>query len=106
MPAPRVDLRRGVVEPVALLISRHEVEAGDAPRVVDRLLALLSTPQAIWRYRGEMSLVVDGYNDDPRELVDIAEVRAILRELDAPVNTGSPQSRRPSRGCHHRMPVS
>lgn len=106
MPAPRVDLRRGVVEPVALLISRHEIEAGDPLPVVGRLLALLSTPEAIWRYRGQMALVVDSYNEDPRELVDIAEVRAILREFDDLANTGSPQRSRPSRGCHHRMPVS
>lgn len=82
MLAPHVDLRRGVVEPVALLISRHEVEGGDPLPVVDRLLALLCTPEAIWRYRSQMSLVVEGYNDDPREIVDIAEIRAFLRDLD------------------------
>ncbi len=82
MPTPRVDLRRGVVEPVVLMLSRREVEAGDVLPVVNRLLALLSTPEAIWHYRGQMALVIDGYNDDPRELVDIGEVRAFLRELD------------------------
>jgi len=82
MTSPRIDLRRGVVEPVVLMISRREVEAGDVTAVVDRLLTLLSTPEAIWRYRGQMALVVDGYTSDPRELVDIAEVRAFLRELD------------------------
>ena len=30
-----------------------------------------------------MTLVVDGYNDDPRELVDIPEVRTLLRRLEA-----------------------
>ena len=30
-----------------------------------------------------MTLVVDGYNDDPRELVDIPAVRSILRQLEA-----------------------
>jgi hypothetical protein len=30
-----------------------------------------------------MTLVVDGYNHDPRELVDIPEARALLRDLEA-----------------------
>lgn len=29
-----------------------------------------------------MTLVVDGYNEDRREIVDIPEVRAFLREID------------------------
>lgn len=32
---------------------------------------------------GQMSLVVDGYNHDPRELVDIPEVRHFLKRLAA-----------------------
>ena len=32
---------------------------------------------------GQMTLVVDGYNDDPRELVDIVEVRTFLLRLEA-----------------------
>ena len=83
MSSPRFDLRRGVTEPIVLLISRREVEAGDIRSTVDRLLGLFNTPELIWRYRGQMTLVVDGYNDDLRELVDIAEVRSFLREFDA-----------------------
>jgi hypothetical protein len=82
MPTPRIDLRRGVVEPVVLMVSRREVEAGDVLPVVSRLHTLLSTTEAIWHYRGQAALVIDGYNDDPRELVDIGEVRAFLRDLD------------------------
>lgn len=82
MTTPRLDLRRGVVDPVVLVISRQDVEAGDVLPAVDRLHALLATPAAIWRYRGQMALAVNGYDDDPRELVDIAEVRTFLRELD------------------------
>lgn len=82
MVSPRIDLRRGVVEPVVLMISRREAETGDVTTVVDRLLAQFNRPEVIWKYRSQMTLVVDGYNEDPRELVDIAEVRAFLRELD------------------------
>jgi hypothetical protein len=82
MTSPRIDLRRGVIEPVVLMISRREVEAGDVTTVVDRLLAQFNRPEAIWKYRSQMTLVVDGYTNDPRELVDIPEVRAFLRELN------------------------
>jgi hypothetical protein len=80
---PRIDLRPGVTEPVVLLISRREVEAGDLASVLSRLKPFLATREDAWRYRGQMTLVVDGYNDDPRELVDIPEVRTLLRGLES-----------------------
>lgn len=81
--APRMDLRPGVQEPVVLLISRREVEQADLPSVLSRLKVFLATREDAWRYRGQMTLVVDGYNHDPRELVDIPEVRTLLRRLEA-----------------------
>ena len=80
---PRLDLRPGVTEPVVLMISRREVEAADRASVLSRLKVFLATREDAWRYRGQMTLVVDGYNHDPRELVDIPEVRALLRNLEA-----------------------
>jgi hypothetical protein len=79
----RFDLRPGVTEPVVLLISRREVDAGDIASVLSRLKVFLATRQDAWRYRGQMTLVVDGYNSDARELVDIPEVRALLCSLEA-----------------------
>ena len=83
--SPRLDLRpvAGVTEPVVLMISRREVEAGDIASVLSRLRPFLATREEAWRYRGQMTLVVDGYNDDPRKLVDIPAVRSILRQLEA-----------------------
>ena len=80
---PRLDLRPGVSEPVVLLISRREIEAGDLASVLCRLKLFLATREDAWRYRGQMTLVVDGYNNDPRELVDIPEVRTLLRGLES-----------------------
>jgi len=80
---PRHDLRPGVAEPVVLLISRREVEQADLSSVLSRLRVFLATREDAWRYRGQMTLVVDGYNNDPRELVDIPEVRALLRLLES-----------------------
>lgn len=83
MNTPRLDLRPGVSEPVVLMISRREVEGGDLGSVLSRLKIFLATREDAWRYRGQMTLVVDGYNNDPRELVDIPEVRTLLRRLEA-----------------------
>jgi hypothetical protein len=80
---PRIDLRPGVSEPVVLMISRREVEAADLASVLSRLKVFLAAREDAWRYRGQMTLVVDGYNSDPRELVDIPEVRTLLRRLEA-----------------------
>ena len=79
--SPRIDLRPGVTEPVVLMISRRQVEAFDVGSVMTNLKPFLATREDAWLYRGQMTLVVDGYNDDPRELVDIPEVRALLQEL-------------------------
>ena len=79
---PRIDLRPGVREPVVLMISRRQVEAGDIASVLTSLRPFLATREDAWLYRGQMSLVVDGYSQDPRELVDVPEVRAFLRVLD------------------------
>ena len=81
--SPRLDIRPGVTEPVVLMISRREVDACDIVSILSRLKVFLATREDAWRYRGQMTLVVNGYNDDPRELVDIPEVRAMLRQLEA-----------------------
>ncbi len=81
MSNPRIDLRPGVTEPVIILISRRQVESRDMTSVVNELKILLASREDCWLYRGQVSLVVDGYEDDPRELVDIAEVRDFLRNF-------------------------
>jgi hypothetical protein len=83
MTSPRFDLRPGVTEPVVLMFSRREVESGDPSASVARLDALFDSRQAVWRYRGQVALVVAGYDDDPRELIDIPEVRAFLTRFNA-----------------------
>jgi len=79
---PRLDFRPGVSEPVVLLISRREVDEGDIASVLSRLKVFLATREDAWLYRGQMTLIVAGYDNDPRELVDIPEVRSLLRALE------------------------
>ena len=66
----RLDLRPGVTEPLVLMIPSREVEVGDIASVLLRLKVVLATREDAWLYRRQMTLVVDGYDDDPRELVD------------------------------------
>jgi hypothetical protein len=79
---PRFDLRPGVTEPVILMISRRQVESADIASVLTKLKPFLAAREDAWLYRGQMCLSVDGYNEDPRELVDIPEVRAFLQLLN------------------------
>jgi hypothetical protein len=78
---PKIDLHRGVIEPVVLLISRRQVQESDIASVLLELKPVTGTRENCWRYRGQMTLVVTGYDDDPRELVDIPEVRAFLAQF-------------------------
>ena len=96
---PRLDLRPGVSEPVVLLISRREVEAADIASVLSRLKPFLASREEAWRYRGQMTLVVDGYNHDPRELADVPEVRTLLRKLEASWPHWACSRRRLAAGC-------
>jgi hypothetical protein len=43
----------------------------DLASVLSRLKVFLATREDAWLFRGQMTLVVGGYNNDPRELVDI-----------------------------------
>jgi hypothetical protein len=81
MNKPRLDLRKGVTDPVVLMISKRQVEQQDMASVLDSLKVFTASREDAWLYRGQMSLVVDGYNNDPREIVDIPEVRHFLKRL-------------------------
>ena len=47
--SPRQDLRPGVTEPVVLMISRREVEAGDLDSVLSRLKVFRASREDAWR---------------------------------------------------------
>ena len=82
MPAQlRYDLRPGVTEPVVLMISRRQIEQADLQSVLDNMKLMTASREDAARYRGQMVLTVDGYNQDPRELLDIVEVRSFLRSF-------------------------
>ena len=83
MSSLRHDLQPGVNEPVILMVSRTAVERDDLASVLGRLKLLSATREDAWLYRGQLSIVFEGYEDDPRELVDVPEVRRFVVRLNA-----------------------
>ena len=75
-------LRPGISEPVILMFSRRQVETCDIDEPVQFLRRLTADRHTAIEFCGRINLVVDGYNDDPRELFEVPEVRAYLKRLD------------------------
>ena len=69
------------VDTLFLMASRAEVEANDIAPSLQSLQQLL-TPENVPRFRRRLWFGIDGYDDDPRELYEIDEVRRWMRKLD------------------------
>jgi hypothetical protein len=82
-------LRPGIAEPVFLMFSRQQIETGDIGEPLEFLRGLTADPRAALDYCGRISLMVDGYNDDPREIFEISEVRAFIKASTRSGPTGS-----------------
>lgn len=74
--------RPAVTDPVILMFSRRQAETGDLDEPPELLRSLTADRGVAVEFCGRVSLVVDGYNDDPRELFEILEVRAYIKRLD------------------------
>jgi hypothetical protein len=75
-------LRPGVTEPVLLLISREAVVNCDVERVFKQSVRfLMASREDVVLYRQQASLVFEGWDEDPRELVDVPEVRAFVKAM-------------------------
>jgi hypothetical protein len=67
---------------VVLMITRREIESGHIASAIERLHVLTDSRENVIRYRESLAFMVDGYNDDPRELAQIPEVSAFFRTLN------------------------
>lgn len=68
---------------LVLAISRSDIVSGNIASVMERLHVLTDSADNIRRYRECLVFQVEGYDDDPRELPEIPEVRAFFRQLVA-----------------------
>ena len=68
---------------VVVAVSRESsIVPGDNRPILEALRRIASSKEDCLRYAGTLSIVITGYEDDPRELPQIAEVRAWFRKLD------------------------
>ena len=61
--------------------SREYVESGNIVPVL-KILNTLIEPDNIKKFSDRMMFCVEGYDDDPRELAEIPEVRKFMKKLD------------------------
>lgn len=65
-----------------IFITRPELETGNISDTLTVLQSPLDDRRNILRQQNKIRVFVNGYDDDPRELWDIPEVRAFYRKLD------------------------
>ena len=81
-PSNALRLRRGITDPVVLMISRQSVEDCDVDRVMKHSVRLLmAAREDVILYRQQVSIVFEGWDEDPRELVDVPEVRSFVKAM-------------------------
>ena len=66
---------------LVLEISKREIEAGSIASSLERLHAVAESRETALRYKESLVIQVVGYDDDPRELAEIPEVRAFFARL-------------------------
>jgi len=73
--------RQSGIDYLNFIASRKDIVSGSIDEVLTSLRKLLAPKVAI-RFRNRVALGVHGYDDDPRELPQIPEVRAWMAKLD------------------------
>lgn len=63
-------------------IGRDKVESNDISLALSTLTDLFAAPDTVRRLQGRVALVFEGYDDDPREVYEIPEVRRFCAALD------------------------
>ena len=66
---------------IILDISREEIVAGNISSALERLEVLTATVENLRRYRECLVFQVRGYDDDPRVIVEIPEIRRFFAKL-------------------------
>lgn len=74
--------RPAVMEPIYLVFSRDQIESDDISEPLKALRQLADNPEKAVAASGRISIVIDGYDADPRELFEIPEVRRYIKALD------------------------
>jgi hypothetical protein len=71
-----------MVDYIAIVISKRQVETSDYSEIVETLKSLLETPIKAKQFKENVDISFDGYDQDTRELFEIPEVRNYIFDLD------------------------
>lgn len=69
-------------EPIIIIISREEVEAGDIEPALHIFKQFVASPEVAKSYQEKVDIAFHGYDNDSRELFEIPEVRNYVFKLD------------------------
>jgi hypothetical protein len=76
-------LKESGADSLSVLIDRRDVERVDVSRTLAILSRLFRDRETVTKFRGRLDIGFAGYDEDPREVHEIDEVRAFLRALDS-----------------------
>jgi len=71
-----------IFDPFVVVVSREEVETGYTSSALTVLRRLIESPETARSFFERVEITFYGYDDDPRELFEIDEVRSFVRKLD------------------------
>lgn len=72
----------GSLSPLCVIVSREEVQQQDVGPALSTLVRLTELPETATTYMEQVDIAFHGYDHDPRELFEIAEVRDYVHKLD------------------------
>lgn len=64
------------------VVSRTDVESNDISTTLDALSSLLTDNATVRKFQGSVAVSFDGFNEDPREIYEIPQIRRFCTELD------------------------
>jgi hypothetical protein len=73
---------KAIADPLIIVVSKDEIMRRDISSALNVLKSLFDSPEVARSYRERVDIAFDGYNDDPRELDEIEEVRQYVQMLD------------------------
>jgi Chlororespiratory reduction 6 len=76
-------LKESGADSLSVLIARRDVERVDVSPTLSVLSQLLRDRETVIKFRGRLDIAFAGYDEDPREVHDVEEVRVFLRALDS-----------------------
>jgi hypothetical protein len=76
-------LRESGADWLGVVVDRSDVEKGDIMPTLDVLRSAMADADTCRIFQGQVEMSFDGYNEDPREIYEVPEIREFLRALDS-----------------------